>query len=84
MAIGLEQQADRVRAPLLLVQSLAAGEIAPGRLADLIVLAADPLTLAPAEISNLAVDLTIVAGRPIYERGRPAIAQSDLANLNSP
>jgi predicted amidohydrolase YtcJ len=63
---------------------LSAGEIAPGRCADLIVLAADPLALTAAEISNLAVDLTIVAGRPIYERGRPAIAQSDLANLNSP
>ena len=63
---------------------LAAGEIAPGRLADLIVLAADPMTVTPAELSSLLVDLTIVAGRPIYERGRPAIAQSDLANLNSP
>lgn len=63
---------------------LAAGEIAPGRLADLIVLAADPSTLAPAELVNLAVDLTIAAGRPIYERGRPAIAQSDSASLYSP
>jgi predicted amidohydrolase YtcJ len=63
---------------------LSAGEIAPGRLADLIVLAADPVALTPAEISNLAVDLTIVAGRPIYERGRPAAAQSDIANLYSP
>jgi predicted amidohydrolase YtcJ len=63
---------------------LAAGEILPGRLADLIVLATDPLTLTPAEILNLPVDLTIVAGHLIYERGRPAIAQSDIANLNSP
>jgi len=63
---------------------LAAGEIAPGYFADLIVLAADPLTLSSAEIPSLAVDLTIVAGRPIYERGRPAAAQSDLANLYSP
>lgn len=63
---------------------LNAGDLAPGRLADLIVLAADPLTLAPAEIANLAVDLTIVGGRPIYERGRPAAAQSDLTNLYSP
>ena len=63
---------------------LAAGEILPGRLADLIVLGADPITLTPAEIQNLAVDLTIVGGRQIYERGRPAVAQSDSANLNSP
>jgi len=63
---------------------LGTGEIAPGCPADLIVLAADPLTLSPAELLHLAVDLTIVAGRPVYERGRPAVAQSDIANLYSP
>jgi len=63
---------------------LSAGEIAAGRSADLIVFAADPLTLAPTEIANLAIDLTFVAGRRIYERGRPAHAQSDIANLYSP
>jgi hypothetical protein len=62
---------------------LPAGEIAPGRCADLIVLTADPITLAPAEIANLTVDLTVVAGHLIYERGRPAVAQSDFANLYS-
>ena len=61
---------------------LGAGEIALGRLADLIVLPADPLTLQPAELLNLAVDLTIVGGRLIYERGRP-IAQGTAANFPS-
>jgi predicted amidohydrolase YtcJ len=63
---------------------LGAGEIATGYLADLIVVAADPANLTPAEIQTLAVDLTIVNGRVIYERGRPAVAQSDIANLYSP
>lgn len=63
---------------------LDAGEIAPGHLADLIVLAADPSKLAPDEVENLAVDLTIVGGHVIYERGRPAVAQSDIASLYSP
>ncbi|HVC44534.1 MAG TPA: amidohydrolase family protein [Candidatus Binataceae bacterium] len=63
---------------------LGAGEIAPGRLADLIVLPADPLALTPAELHNLAVDMTIVGGRAVYERGRPAVANSDIANLYSP
>ena len=63
---------------------LGAGEIATGYLADLIVLPADPATLTAAEIQTLAVDLTIVNGRVIYERGRPAVAQSDIANLYSP
>lgn len=50
------------------------GEIAPERLADLIVLARDPLALKPAELINLQVDMTIVAGRIVYERGRPEVA----------
>lgn len=63
---------------------LGAGEIAPGQLADLIVLGADPLAVAPAELASVPVDLTIIGGRTVYERGRPAIAQSDTANLYSP
>ena len=51
---------------------------------ELIVLATDPHTLTPAEVENLAIDLTIVGGHVIYERGRPAVAQSDIANLYSP
>jgi predicted amidohydrolase YtcJ len=50
---------------------LEAGEIARGRLADVIVLPADPTRLHAAELMNLAVDLTIVGGQVIYERGRP-------------
>jgi predicted amidohydrolase YtcJ len=62
---------------------LDAGEIAPNRLADLIVLPRDPLSLNPADLMNLAVDITIIAGRVVYERGRPAIASSDSADLHS-
>ncbi|MBE3604673.1 amidohydrolase family protein [bacterium] len=63
---------------------LAAGAIEPGYLADLIVLGADPLAAAPAELANLPIELTIIGGKVVYERGRPAIAQSDTANLYSP
>jgi predicted amidohydrolase YtcJ len=52
------------------------GEIIPDLLADLIVLQHDPLTLSPAEITNLQVDLTMVGGRVVYERGRPEVATS--------
>jgi predicted amidohydrolase YtcJ len=55
---------------------LNAGEIAPGRLADLIVLPSDPTALKPADLINLPVDITIVGGRMVYERGRPLVAQS--------
>jgi predicted amidohydrolase YtcJ len=62
---------------------LDAGVIEPGRLADLIVLPRDPFALAPADLMNLTVDITIVGGRVVYERGRPAIASSDSADLRS-
>jgi predicted amidohydrolase YtcJ len=60
-----------------------AGDVAPGGLADLIVLPADPLTLKPSELVDLSVDLTIVGGRIIYERGRPLAAQNPGASLFS-
>jgi predicted amidohydrolase YtcJ len=53
------------------LSGLSAGEIIPGRLADLIVLPADPSKMKSTELMNLAVDMTIVDGRIIYERGRP-------------
>jgi predicted amidohydrolase YtcJ len=62
---------------------LDAGVIEPDRLADLIVLPRDPFSLTPADLMNLNVDLTIVAGRVVYERGRPATASSDTADLRS-
>jgi len=60
-----------------------AGVIEPGRLGDVIVLPRDPFELKPADLMNLAVDLTVVGGRVVYERGRPAIASSDSADLRS-
>jgi len=62
---------------------LDAGVIEPDRLADLIVLPRDPFALKPADLMNLTVDMTIVGGRVVYERGRPAIASSDSADLRS-
>ncbi len=49
-----------------------AGTIEPGKAADLIVVARDPLEMAPAELADAAVDLTIIGGHVVYERGRPA------------
>jgi predicted amidohydrolase YtcJ len=66
-----------------LLARLEAGAIEPDRLADLIVLPRDPFSLKPADLMNLAVDITIVGGRVVYERGRPAIASSDSADLRS-
>jgi predicted amidohydrolase YtcJ len=58
------------------VSRLAAGAIAPGLLADLIVLPANPYELSAAELIKLPVDLTIIGGRVVFERGRPPISAS--------
>jgi predicted amidohydrolase YtcJ len=62
---------------------LRSGAIEPGRLADLVILGKDPLHATPAELMNISVDITLVGGRIVYERGRPAVAHSDSADLHS-
>jgi predicted amidohydrolase YtcJ len=49
-----------------------AGTLDLGKAADLIVLPRDPLEMAPAEVAGAAVDLTVIGGLVVYERGRPA------------
>lgn len=44
------------------------GTLAPGMVADLCVLAADPLELSAAELPDVAVDLTVLGGRIVHER----------------
>ena len=46
------------------------GTIEPGKLADLIVLSADLLTIPPDRILTTRVDLTVLGGRVVYERTR--------------
>jgi hypothetical protein len=59
------------------------GAIEADQLADLIVLPHDPSALPAADLMNVTVDITIVAGKVVYERGRPAVASSDSADLHS-
>ncbi len=48
------------------------GRIAEGYLADLAVLEADPYAVAPEELKDVRVDLTIVDGRIVYRRAGEA------------
>jgi len=43
------------------------GSIVPGKLADLVILAADPNDVVPDEIKNIPVLVTIVDGKVVYE-----------------
>ncbi|WP_223694987.1 amidohydrolase [Leifsonia poae] len=44
------------------------GSLEPRKAADLCVLEADPLNLTPAELPEVAIDLTVVDGEIVYER----------------
>jgi predicted amidohydrolase YtcJ len=46
------------------------GTLTPGQLADLVVLDQDLLTIDPAQILSVQVDLTVVGGRVVYRRDR--------------
>ncbi|MCU1276476.1 MAG: hypothetical protein JWM53_22 [bacterium] len=45
------------------------GALAPGMLADLVVLSADPTAVAPDKIAEIEVLMTMVGGRVVYRRG---------------
>jgi predicted amidohydrolase YtcJ len=49
-----------------------AGALYPGQAADLIVMARPPLEMTPAQLSDATIDITIIGGHVVYERGRPA------------
>jgi predicted amidohydrolase YtcJ len=44
------------------------GSIEVGKLADLVVLSADPTRLAPEEIKDIHVEKTIIGGEVVWER----------------
>ncbi len=46
------------------------GSITPGKLADLVVLSENILTIDPVKIENASVDLTILGGKVIHRRGK--------------
>jgi len=43
------------------------GSITPGKLADLVVLSADPITVSPEQIKDIKVEMTIIGGEVVWE-----------------
>jgi predicted amidohydrolase YtcJ len=82
-ALTIQQAFELFGSSAARLAKIDAGQIAPGKLADLVVLRKDPSTLTAAEISGLHADMTIVDGRIVYEHGRPAVASSDSADLRT-
>jgi predicted amidohydrolase YtcJ len=47
------------------------GRIAPGQLADIVVLSEDIFGMDPVRIEGVKVEMTLLGGEVVYERGRP-------------
>ncbi|HEY7818646.1 MAG TPA: amidohydrolase family protein, partial [Vicinamibacteria bacterium] len=54
--------------PYLTWEEKTKGTLEPGKLADMIVLDSDPLTIPPEELLTTNVDLTIIGGKVVYDR----------------
>jgi len=72
--LPIEQAFDLFNASGARLARIQAGEIAPDKAADLIVLQRDPLKIKTSDLKNLQVDIAMVGGRVVYERGRPEVA----------
>ena len=68
--IGVEQaiRAYTLHSAYANFEEQAKGSITPGKLADLVVLSRNLLTIEPAELLSTEVDLTIVGGTIVHER----------------
>ncbi len=59
-----------------IVQAVALGSIAEGKLGDLVVLGGDYLEVPADKIGELPIDLTIVGGKIVYDRARDCFITS--------
>jgi predicted amidohydrolase YtcJ len=46
------------------------GALTPGKLADMAVLSDNPLTVPPEQIKDIKVEMTIIGGKVMWERGK--------------
>jgi predicted amidohydrolase YtcJ len=58
------------------------GAIAPGMLADFVVLSRDPLHTAPLQLKDIRVERTVVSGKLVFDRANAAVARRTEPDLN--
>jgi predicted amidohydrolase YtcJ len=59
------------------------GTLAVGKLADFVILSADPLSVRPEELEKMEVVTTVVGGRVVYSRSAPALRGNAPIHLRS-
>lgn len=55
--------------PYLTREETLKGTVEVGKLADMIILSADPTSIAPEQLLKTGVDMTLIGGRVVYRRG---------------
>ena len=68
-AISVEEalKALTINAAYLIFEEHIKGSIEIGKLADFVVISADPFQIAPSDLKGLQVELTIVGGKTVYQ-----------------
>jgi predicted amidohydrolase YtcJ len=60
------------------------GTLAPGYLADFVLLSEDPFAVAPERLDGIRAELTVVGGRVVFDRSRPGAPGAPSAPPEAP
>ena len=67
--------------PYLTSEERIKGTLEPGKLADMIVLDADPTRIPPEDLLKTHVDLTVIGGKVVYDRAAAGHTSAHLPNV---
>jgi predicted amidohydrolase YtcJ len=77
-AVSIEQAIRDYTAagPYLTFEEKEKGTLEAGKLADLVILDSDPTSIAPERLLTMQVDMTMIGGKVVYDRLKPADNQN--------